>query len=490
MHLDGRSRLRLGTASNRLCRWLAVLFPATLAGSVFGQSYLAPPPGFGGAPAVPAMGNATPGAVQGNGQLNSQTLDQINTQANGPTSSTGLPANGQPGAGVSGTTTEGGKEVTAAAPVAAPLDALARWGAVHIHPHVSYQFLYATGIHNQPGNEADTYTQTVSPGVTIVLGPHATLDYTPSIRFFSEKDFHDTVDHSVNFHAGYNIGDWTLGVSQGVLIADEPLVATSSQVDQSNYRSGLLASYSVNDKLTLATTASLSFLDSSGGGTTNIFVGGPNGAAAQLTDSQDYAATETLDYKFNDKFSGGISASFGYTAQTAGFRSFEQNYGLHIGWHPAQKFSATVSGGFEERNFLDSETSSAWNPVYSVTLGYQLFEQTSLTLSANRSTDASIFDNQLTQDTSVGVALQQRLLGFMQLSLGVGYNKTDYESTQTADLSKSRGDDATTFTAGLTVPFLRRCSLAIFYQYAENSSSQTGFSYDSSSIGAVLSWSY
>jgi len=484
MYLDGRSRLRLGTAGNRLCRWLAVLFPATLAGSVFGQSYIAPAPGFAGAPAVPAMGNVTPAAVQGNGQLGSQTLDQINTQANGPTPSTGQ--NGQQGP----ETAEGGKEVTGAAPLAAPVDALARWGAVHVHPHVSYQFIYATGIHDQPGNQADTYSQTLSPGVTIVLGPHATLDYTPSIRFYSEKDFHNTVDHSVSFHAGYNIGDWTLGVSQGVAITDEPLIETSSQVGQSIYQSGLVASYSMNDKFTLATTATMGLSYASGGATTNIFVGGPNAAAAQLTDSKDYNATETLDYKFNDKLSGGLSASFGYTDQTGGFRSFQENYGVHVGWHPAQKFSAMVSGGFEQRNFLDSQASTAWNPVYSATIGYQMFEHTALSLYANRSTDASIFDGQLSENTSLGVGLSQRLLGKLELSLGFGYNKTDLLSTATSNLSTSRSDDGTSFTAGLVVPFLTRCSFSAFYEYSQNNSSQKGFSYDSSQVGATLSWSY
>jgi hypothetical protein len=481
MYLDGRSRLRLGAASNRLYRWLAVLFPATIVGSVFGQSYLAPPPGFGGAPAVPAMGNVTPAAGAINGQLNSQTLDQINAQANGPASS-----NGQQGTG----TTEGGKEVTGTSPLAAPLDAIASWGAVHVHPRASYQFLYVTGIHSQAGNEADTYTHTLAPGMTLILGPHVTADYGASIRFYSEKDFHNTVDHSFSLHAGYNVGDWTLGLSQSASISDEPTVETSSQVQRSAYNTGLLASYSMNDKITLATSASMGLSYNGAGATTNIFVGGTNGAAAQLTDSQNYNLSETFDYKFNEKLSGGVSASLGYSEQAGGFRSIDENYSVHVAWHPAQKFSATLSGGIEQQNFLDSKTTSAWSPIYSANVGYQMFEHTALSLYASRSLQASVFDNQISESTAVGLGLQQRLLGKLQLTLGFGYNKVDYKSTATTDLSRSRGDENTSFTAGLTVPFLTRCSFAAFYQYTQNQSSQAGFGFDSNQVGATLSWSY
>ena len=483
MHLDGRSRLRLGAASNRLCRWLAVLFPATLAGSVLGQSYLAPPAGFQNAPAVPAMGNVTPITSQGNGQLNSQTINQINQQANGPAPAAGqgTPATGEANAP---------KEAAAGGALATSLDTMARWGAVNIHPHVSYQFLYATGIHNQPGNQADTFTHTISPGVLLDLGPHVTLDYTPSFRFYSQKDFRDTVDHSLDFHAGYNVGDWTLGLSQSVLISDEPLVETSSQVHRSDYNTGLLGSYHMNDKVTLATTASMMLSYASGGGSTNVFVGGTNGVASGLTDDKDYHAGESLDYKFNEKLSGGLQASFGYTDQTGGFRSIEESFGVHAGWQPGTKISAAVSVGLEQRNFLDSKANSVWNPIYSASIDYHMFEQTALSVYANRATDASMFQNQLSETTGVGVGLQQRLLGKLHLSLGFGYNQVDYQSTETTSLNQSRSDSGASFTAGLTVPFLTRCNFATFYQYSQNNSSQKGFSYDSSQVGATLSWSY
>ena len=149
-----------------------------------------------------------------------------------------------------------------------------------------------------------------------------------------------------------------------------------------------------------------------------------------------------------------------------------------------------ISGGFEHRNFLDSKASDVWNPICSASVAYQMFEQTSLSLYANRSVSASIFQNQLSEDTAVGVGLQQRLLGLVQASLSFGYRTTDYKSTTTSNLSTSRSDDGLSYIAGATVPFLTHCSFTAFCQYNQFNSSQKGFGYNSTQVGATLNWSY
>ena len=480
MHLDGRSRPRVGTAGNRLSRWLAVLFPVTAAGTVFGQGYLVPPAGFQGAPAVPAMGTVTPATGRGNGQVSSQTIDQLNSQANGTAES-----NGQAASAVA----EGNapKEVTGA-PLAAPVDALMNWGAAHVHLRASYQFMSATGIHNGPGKSKDTVTHTLAPGVTVNLGPHLTVDYSPSIRIYSSGDFHNTLDHALSANLGFRYGDWTFGASQKLLSTDEPTLETSSQIRQTDYGTSLFASYDVNEKVTLGTTAGIDLLYTSGG--TNVFVGGTNATPSTLSDSRSYTGSETLDYKFNEHLTGGVMALVGYTEQVHGFRSVEEQVNGHLNWRPGTKLSAAASGGLERRSFLDSKAKDAWNPIYSANVAYQLFEPTAFSIYANRSTDASIFTKELSEDTGVGVSLQQRLLGKVHLSLGFGYNKFDYQSTTTTGLSTSRSDEELSYTAGASVSFLKRFDFATFYEYIQNSSSQKGFNIDSHQVGVTLSWAY
>ena len=195
MHLDGRTRLRLGTATNGLYRWLAVLFPISMVGSVSGQSYLTPPSGFQGAPAVPAMGNVSGATAPG---AQPQTIDQLNAALAAVPANGG--ANAQPDEQANAKT-EGKAPCSVTAPLAAPLESMMQRGALHLHAKAANQFLYATGIHSQPGQSSDTFTHTLSPGIGLELGPHVRLDYAASIRFFSESDFHNTVDHSASLVA-------------------------------------------------------------------------------------------------------------------------------------------------------------------------------------------------------------------------------------------------------------------------------------------------
>ena len=62
------------------------------------------------------------------------------------------------------------------APVATPF----HWGPVDMRPHFLYRFLYGNGIPAQPGKDTKTVINQVSPGVSLQLGSHWSLDYTPN----------------------------------------------------------------------------------------------------------------------------------------------------------------------------------------------------------------------------------------------------------------------------------------------------------------------
>jgi hypothetical protein len=483
MHLDGRTRQRLGLATNRLSRWLAVLFPVSLAGSVFGQGYLVPPQGFQGAPAVPAMGNVTDKSGPSNGQVTSRTIEMVNEKAEGePKPEANPEKNGETTPPVNGEA-----PATSTPPLTAPIDSILNWGALHAHLRASYQFLYASGVHSAPGNSEDTITHTLSPGISLNLGPHVTFDYAPSIRFFTQKDFHNTVDHSLSLSGGVHYGDWTLGISQDFVVADEPLVETSGQTQTMDYSGGLVAAYQFNEKLSLTTTAGVGLVFV--GSTNSVATNGVGGSTA-LSDSQSFSAAEWLSYAFSEKISAGVGGNVGYSEQSGGFRSIDENYNLRMGWHPGNKLSASLSGGIARQHYLQSNGgTSKWKPVYSATVGYQLFETTSFSLSADRSIGSSLFQNQIVESTTLGVGVQQRLLGKVQMSLGFGYTKSDYKLT-TGNLTTTRSDEGFSYSAGMAVPFLKRFNFGTFYQYTQNTSSAGGFGFSSSQLGATLSWAY
>jgi hypothetical protein len=466
MHLVGRARLRLEAATDWLPRWLAVLFPFSIAGSMFGQSVLAPPPGFQNAPATPQMG--TPAWSAGQSAVN----EQINA------ASGNAPANGS----------QGQLSETTVAPVGTPASSLMQWGALHLRAGVSYQFLYDTGVHVAPGQSADTFTHTVSPTVTFTLGPHVSLTYSPSFRFFSQRDFHNTIDQFVSLSAGANYGDWSFGLSQAYSQSDEPQVETSSQTEEQGFNTGLSASCQFNDKISFQSSGSvgLSLVVQS---STNLFTGGNTNTPAVLADSQSYSGSEWMDYQFDEKLNGGLGVTVGYSAQDGGFKSFDEQYQARVGWHPGRKLTFNVSGGFEDQQFLNAKAPDAVNPIFSASIGYHLFEQTTLSLTASRTVGTSLYQSEITESTSLGIGLQQRLFGQLQLSLGFGYGTSDYKTT-TANLATSRSDENTTYNVALGVPFLKHGNASAFYEISENTSSQAGFGYSSSEVGATLSWQY
>jgi len=88
------------------------------------------------------------------------------------------------------------------------------------------------------------------------------------------------------------------------------------------------------------------------------------------------------------------------------------------------------------------------------------------------------------------------------LNFGAAYNIADYTETglglnvlpnNTLQLSLDsvgRTDDTISFNVRLSHPFFKRGTWSVFYQYSDNQSSQSGFSYTSNQMGFEVSYSY
>lgn len=481
MHLEALKRRRRDAVTSRLSRWLAALFPFSIVGSVLGQSMLTPPPGFQGAPSVPQMG-----VPSGSGPvLNNQVNDAINASS---TQSTG---EGTPAltTGEEGTPAEGAGKEKGGVGVLNPAQDLMQWGALHLHAAASYQFLYDSEIHTQPGASTSTMTHSFTVPITALIGPHVTLNYTPSYRIFSERDFHNTLDHFASLSAGVGYGACSFGLSQSFSRTDEPLIETSGQTSQDNYNTGLSMGVRLNDRVSLSTSVGMDF-NYVNGGQTNIFTGGGTNTPAILTDTRSFSGSEWLNYQVDEKLGTGIGVTFGYSDQKGGFRSIDQQYEGKVSWHPGDKLSLQMTGGMEVQQFLNADGApDNVTPILSATLSYQALEHTSFALFADRTVSPSLFELQITEVTSVGVGFQQRLLGALQFSAGFNYSVNDFKTT-TGQSIIARTDDIFTYTAGLSLPVLKHGSLAVFYAYNKDLSSQAGFSYASSEIGATVTWAY
>jgi hypothetical protein len=97
--------------------------------------------------------------------------------------------------------------------------------------------------------------------------------------------------------------------------------------------------------------------------------------------------------------------------------------------------------------------------------------------------------NQVTESTGVSAGLNQRLVKKLFLDLSGGYQTVKYISSLTTSAS-NRKDDYDYLHAQLSCAFLKRGTLAVFYQISRNDSSQAGYSFTSHQVGFSIGCRY
>lgn len=358
---------------------------------------------------------------------------------------------------------------------------LLRWADVHVRTHVTYQFLDGNGIQSSPGQTGNVISHTINPGVTVSLGPHWALDYEPTLIFYSSGKLQDSVNQSVSLAGGSSYGNWKFGLSQAYTRSDQLLVQTASQTAEQTYSPGLNASYQFGDKWSIEMNVGAGF----------AFVGqGQNKTnfQAPLSDSESYFASEWMNYEFNSKVSAAVGVTGGYGSQSGGFTSVNEQLLGRVILQPGGKLSLAADGGVENQQFLNIGGVSLWNPVMDASASYSLFPATTLTLTASRSVQSSLFADQVLESTSVSVGLTQRLLSILQLSLSYSHGENDYIGSTSG--TAQRQDTGDTYQASLSTSFLHHGSISTFYQYIQNTSTLKDFGLSSHQAGVTLTWAY
>ena len=391
-------------------------------------------------------------------------------------------------------------QVFAPSETAAPLPL--QLGPVTLHPHLDYQFSYGNGIQSSPGQQQNSIVQQVSPGVLFNLGDHWTLDYTPTLNFYSSSSFQNTVDHSVQLGWGTAYDDWFFSGSQGFASTSDPNAETAAQTDQKAYSTALNAAYQFNDKMSVDMGLSQN-LNYVGNGAS------PTNYLQYLANSKSWSTMDWLNYQFWPRLNAGLGAGLGYTIQDGSPDSINEQYQARVNWRATDKISFQLSGGLEDQQYLSGGASALVTPIFGATIQYQPFDQTKLSVSASRTVSPASFQNQTTESTGISADLNQRLLGRLYLDLSGGYSTSKYLSSATLanqiGYGTGRSDDSYSFNARLTCPLLKRATVSVFYQYSENSSSQTGylqyyqsniplsqsaFAYTSTQIGFEIGYRY
>jgi hypothetical protein len=349
---------------------------------------------------------------------------------------------------------------------------LVHWGPVTVRPHFIYSASDSTGIQSAPGQSQSSLIQTFSPGVLLNIGTHWSLDYTPSLIYYSSSQFHDTLNQQVTLTWGTVFQDWNFGFSQSYASADDPLVQTGAQTSTSSYSTSLSASYRFNSVMSLDSSLNQAVSD-----------------ADQFESSKSWSLMEWLNYQFWPQMTGALGAGGGYDLVGTGSDMTHENAQVRLDWRIGNKSTLSVHGGAEDRQFLGGGIPDTITPVYGAALSFQFTPRTSASLSADRSVSPSLFLNQASDNTVLSVSMNQQLLKHFNLSLGGGYNTTHYVAAA-GGVVAGRNDDYYTFSAALSWLFLKRATASLSYQYSTDKSSLPGLSFSSSQFGAQLGYAF
>ena len=345
-----------------------------------------------------------------------------------------------------------------------------QWGPVSLRPHASYQFSYGSGIQSSPGQQQKTVEQSFSPGVLFVLGAHWTLDYTPTFTFYSDKNFQNSVGHSVTLSGGTVCGDWSLGLSQGFSYSSSPQVQTGTQTDEQTYSTQLSAAHAFNSKVSVNLGVSQDFSFPTG-----------------FQSTKEWSTMDWVNYELWPRLVLGAGAGAGYTIATPD--SLNEQLQARVQWRATDKISLALSGGAEFTQFTDGGESPLINPVFSGSLQYQPVEQTQLSLTAGRTVETSYYQNQITENTSVSAGVNQRLFQRYFLNVTGAYNWTSYVGAVSAAAVNSPGEYYS-INARLSTTVLKRGSVGVFYSYSQNITDQTGLAYSSNQVGFNVGYSF
>ena len=365
---------------------------------------------------------------------------------------------------------------------------LFQYGPFVLHPHPSYSFLYGNGIQSSVGNQGDTVLQQLSPGLTVDLGRHWTADYTPTLNFYSSRQFRNTVDQSASLAGATQYQDWNFSGAQTYSSTSDPLAETGAQTSQQAYTTALSAAYAFTDKWTA-----------------NASVDQDISLVSGFQDSYAWTALGGVSYQFAPRLSAGFTAGGGYTIMkadgtapgvTANNPDMVNEQGqFNVNWRATDKVSLQASAGLEDQQFLASGYKSSLEPIFSAAIQYQPFSVTQISLSASRTVGASDYDisAQSIESTSVSLGITQRILVKYHLNVNLSYLKTQYtQSLNISDinLSTHRTDNEYTFNASFGRSFLTHGNWAITYQYRDIQSDFVGISQRSNQIGFQVGFTY
>jgi hypothetical protein len=346
------------------------------------------------------------------------------------------------------------------------------YGGITLRPRISYRHTMANGLPVLGGRRVSSEIRTVAPGLSIDLGQSWTMDYSPTWVSYTARAMSDSFDQSARLTGATSFQDWAFQFAQSYSDTNPTLIETAQQTAQEIWTTNLGASYRYSEKVQFQASAGM---------TERYTTISPN--------IRVWSGRGTISLKATSLLSLNLNPDFSYTEIDDAADIYGEKLTAQLVWRPLDKLTVSGGGGMEFTHSRSASGKDLTNPVFDLSLNYQPFETTSITMASSRSVANSYFSDQVTETFLWRAGIQQRLLGRYYLSANYSRSEGDYTATNNLVVT-SRVDKVESLGARLTTKLFGRLSLSALYQRSKNTSSVSLFSFTSRQYGVELQYSF
>lgn len=352
-----------------------------------------------------------------------------------------------------------------------PASAPVQLGPVDLWARLEYEFSYGDGLLSRGRDSEGSFLNTVYPAMTLAVGDHWTIAYSPTVRFYSTEGYRDTVNQAISLGWQSSWRRWQFGLRHAVTMIDDPLVETGRQTEQTTHVTSLTASCNSGQRGQLGFVLSESIRET-----------------PRFTSAYSWSLQSSYDHRLGSKLSAGLVFGVGYDMMDPGTDMANNRLNLRVRGSITRKLVYEIGGGAEIRYFYGLDAPAALSPVVRATLSYALLQRTSMSLGFSHDVGTSYYSDQYTESSSFQGTLTQLLGTRWSVSAAGGYQTTGYQRPSARTVVAR--EDSTVFSrAELSLRLSGRLSTSVFYSYRSNISDRDSFSFDSNEMGLRLRWS-
>jgi hypothetical protein len=367
-------------------------------------------------------------------------------------------------------------EVPPLAPAAAR-EGMFRLGSFDFFPRAYASVFYDDNIFIRETDKVDDLVWALRPGITVTSsdmttngGKSLTISYDPSFLIYTDQTDRSTINHAAALSASLAFTKLSLGLSQTVSSATDPVVEAGTRADRLALGTALTSRYAFGEKLSAEMNFGLDITD-----------------YPDRYNSWDWSNRDWLNYQYSSRLNVGVGLTLGYIDM----EDFpDQNYEdllLRAIYSASEKLDVNASVGLDWRQYR-SGVDDTLAPVWDVAAVYRPRERTSLSLGLfQRYSSSAFYGNQNNLSTGVNVGVRQEFLTRYVLSVTARYYHSDYEATVGG--AGTRGtDDVFLVRPQFEVQLKERWTAGVFYEFSHNASDDRPFTRNR--VGLETRWAY